>query len=148
MISYEDMIPFRRYVIAVPPEGGVLMEGETIRKGVYSDAVFVKRNREWIALAADDMTGTQCVILRDHADEPPPAEKVPHDKMVLGWKYIVVKKSKRGEFRNGDIIKKEKDGSVSNYDAKGWIDVEDLGKAADGMLCIPYVHHTPGRRHA
>ena len=55
--------------------------------------------------------------------------------MKVGTPYLVTKESDDGSFQVGDQITLTIDGSVSNTQAEGWLEAEDLVDATAGMEC-------------
>ena len=55
--------------------------------------------------------------------------------MKIGTPYLVTKESDDGSFQAGDQITLTIDGSVSNIQAEGWLEAEDLVAATAGMEC-------------
>jgi hypothetical protein len=52
--------------------------------------------------------------------------------MIQGPRYRVTKRSKRGEFRVGDLVQLLNDGGIASPAVGGWIDVEDVPAATKG----------------
>lgn len=57
------------------------------------------------------------------------------ENMKVGTPYLVTKESDDGSFQVGDQITLTIDGSVSNTQAEGWLEAEDLVDATAGMEC-------------
>ena len=55
--------------------------------------------------------------------------------MRVDTPYLVTKESDDGSFQVGDQITLTIDGSVSNTQAEGWLEAEDLVDATAGMEC-------------
>ena len=55
--------------------------------------------------------------------------------MRVDTPYLVTKESDDGSFQVGDQITLTIDGSVSNTQAEGWLEAEDLADATAGMEC-------------
>lgn len=55
--------------------------------------------------------------------------------MKVDTPYLVTKESDDGSFQAGDQITLTIDGSVSNIQAEGWLEAEDLVDATAGMEC-------------
>ena len=55
--------------------------------------------------------------------------------MKVDTPYLVTKESDDGSFQAGDQITLTIDGSVSNIQAEGWLEAEDLEDATAGMEC-------------
>jgi|FLOH01.1.fsa_nt_gi hypothetical protein len=53
--------------------------------------------------------------------------------MDVNVRYIVTKESENEEFIVGDHIKLNPDGSITCYEAMGWIEAEDVPAAIVGM---------------
>ncbi len=53
--------------------------------------------------------------------------------MEVGKRYVVTKSSKDGTFKVGDHVSLNKDGSINNREALGWIETCDVEKATKGM---------------
>ena len=52
--------------------------------------------------------------------------------MVVGVRYIVTKASKEKEFQVGDRVQLLEDGRITNQQAAGWMEAEDLPAATRG----------------
>ena len=52
--------------------------------------------------------------------------------MVVGLRYIVTKESRTKEFQVGDRVQLLADGSITNHQAAGWMDAEDVPAATRG----------------
>lgn len=57
------------------------------------------------------------------------------ENMKVGTPYLVTKESDDGSFQVGDQITLTIDGSISNIQAEGWLEAEDLVDATAGMEC-------------
>ena len=57
------------------------------------------------------------------------------ENMKVGTPYLVTKQSDDGSFQVGDQITPTIDGSISNIQAEGWLEAEDLVDATAGMEC-------------
>ena len=57
------------------------------------------------------------------------------ENMKVGTPYLVTKESDDGSFQIGDQITLTIDGSISNIQAEGWLEAEDLVDATAGMEC-------------
>lgn len=57
------------------------------------------------------------------------------ENMKVGTPYLVTKESDDGSFQVGDQITLTIDGSISNLQAEGWLEAEDLVDATAGMEC-------------
>ncbi len=55
--------------------------------------------------------------------------------MKVGTPYLVTKESDDSSFQVGDQITLTIDGSISNTQAEGWLEAEDLADATAGMEC-------------
>ena len=55
------------------------------------------------------------------------------DQMKQGTPYIVTKRSDCGTFETGEHIMLKHDGSITCWEAMGWIDAEDVPGAIFGM---------------
>ncbi len=55
--------------------------------------------------------------------------------MRVDTPYLVTKESDDGSFQVGDQITLTIDGSISNIQAEGWLEAEDLVDATAGMEC-------------
>ncbi len=53
--------------------------------------------------------------------------------MEIGKRYVVTKPSDDGTFEAGDRLSLNEDGSISNYNVRGWIDAKDVVEATKGM---------------
>lgn len=57
------------------------------------------------------------------------------ENMKVGTPYLVTKESDDGSFQVGDQITLTIDGLISNLQAEGWLEAEDLVDATAGMEC-------------
>lgn len=57
------------------------------------------------------------------------------ENIKVGTPYLVTKESDDGSFQVGDQITLTIDGSISNIQAEGWLEAEDLVDATAGMEC-------------